>query len=196
MVPLTAEEIKSYEKQKECYICKKEFCRNVKKENWFKLYKKVTDHCHFTGNVRGAAHNICNLRYKVPKENPVVIHNGSIYDYHFIIKQLAEEFKGKFECSGENLEKYITFSLPIKKEHDNGKTTTQKLKFIDSYRSMPRKLTGLIDKLSGINNKECKSCMEKKIKSECDFIGLKSNRLNYKCKESGKKMLSANKWSN
>ena len=27
----------------------------------------------------------------------VVIHNGSTYDYHFIIKQLAEEFKGEFE---------------------------------------------------------------------------------------------------
>ena len=40
------------------------------------------------------------------------------YDYHFIIKQLAEDFKGQFECLGENKEKYITFSVPIK-EYDN-----------------------------------------------------------------------------
>ena len=40
--------------------------------------------------------------------------NGSTYDYHFIIKELAEEFGGEFECLGENTEKYITFSLPIK----------------------------------------------------------------------------------
>ena len=39
--------------------------------------------------------------------------NGSTYDYHFIIKELAEEFGGEFECLGENTEKYITFSLPI-----------------------------------------------------------------------------------
>ena len=46
---------------------------------------------------------------------PVVFHNGSTYDYHFIIRQLAKEFEGKFGCLGENTEKYITFSLPIKK---------------------------------------------------------------------------------
>ena len=39
---------------------------------------------------RGAAQNICNLRYKTPKEIPVVFHNGYKYDYHFIIKELAE----------------------------------------------------------------------------------------------------------
>ena len=40
---------------------------------------------------------------------PVVFHNGSTYVYHFIIKELAEEFEGPFECLGENTEKYITF---------------------------------------------------------------------------------------
>ena len=59
---------------------------------------------------RGAAHNICNLRYKIPKEIPVVFHNGSTYDYHFIIKELVKEFYGNFECLGENTEKYITCS--------------------------------------------------------------------------------------
>ena len=42
---------------------------------------------------------------KVPKEIPIVFHNRSTYDYHFIIKKLAEEFKGEFECLGENTEK-------------------------------------------------------------------------------------------
>ena len=69
----------------------------------------------------GAAHSICNLRYKTPREIPIIFHNGSTYDYHFIIKQLAKEFEGKFECLGENTEKYITFSVPIKKELDNNK---------------------------------------------------------------------------
>ena len=46
----------------------------------------------------------------------MVIHNGSTYDYHFIIELLAEEFKGQFKCMGENMEKYITFSVPIKKK--------------------------------------------------------------------------------
>ena len=81
-----------------------------------KKYHKVRDHCHYTGKYSGAAHGICKLRYKIPKQIPVVFHNGSTYDCHFIIKELAEEFEGEFECLGENAEKHITFLAPIKKE--------------------------------------------------------------------------------
>ena len=80
-----------------------------------KLYNKVKDHCHYTGKLRGAAHNICSLRCKTSKAIPVVFHNGSTYDYHFIVNQLAKEYKGQLECLGENTDKYITFSVPIKK---------------------------------------------------------------------------------
>ena len=55
---------------------------------------------------------------------------------------------------GENTEKYITFSVPMKKEHDNCKTTTSKLRFIDSYGFMNVSLSSLVDNLSGINNKK------------------------------------------
>ena len=49
---------------------------------------------------------------------------------------------------------------------------------------MPSKLSSLVDNLSEINNKHCKKCRERKnIKSECEFIGFKNNRLNYRCKE-------------
>ena len=78
---------------------------------------------------------MCNLRYKVPKEIPIVFHNGSTYDYHFLIKELVKEFDGNFECLGENTEKYITFSVLIKKKIENKNIEiTYKIKFIDSYR--------------------------------------------------------------
>ena len=77
MTPLTDKENKSYENQKVCYIYKKEFGTDENDKNAFKLYHKVRDHCHYTGKFRGAAHSICNLRYKTPKEIPVVFHNGS-----------------------------------------------------------------------------------------------------------------------
>ena len=81
-----------------------------------KKYHKVRDHDHYTGKFRGAAHSICNLRYKTQKEIPIISHNGSKYDYHFIIKELAKEFKDQdFNCFGENTEKYITFSVPLEK---------------------------------------------------------------------------------
>ena len=156
MILLTNEEKESYENQKIFHMCEKEFCIDEDNKKEFRKMQKVRDHCHYTGKYRGAAHSICNLRYKIPKEIPVVFHNGSTYDYHFIIKQLAREFKGNFECLGENTEKYITFSAPIKKEHDNGKTTTYKLKFIDSCRFMQSSLSNFADDLSEINNKESK----------------------------------------
>ena len=86
MIPLTKTEEENYNNQKVCYICKKEFDKSDKK------HYKVRDHCHYTGKYRGAGHNICNLRYKIPKEIPIVFHNGSTYDYHFIIKELVKEF--------------------------------------------------------------------------------------------------------
>ena len=112
MMPLTKKEQEQQREQKVCYICKKEFNTDDNDEKHY----KVKDHCHYTGKYRGAAHNICNLRYKIPKEIPIVFHNGSTYDYHFIITELVKEFNGNFECIGEKTEKYITLSVPIKKE--------------------------------------------------------------------------------
>ena len=68
--------------------------KKILKINMLKIkkYYKVRDHCHYTGEYRGAAHRMCNLKYSVPKEIPIVFHNGSNYDYHFTIKELAKEF--------------------------------------------------------------------------------------------------------
>ena len=89
----------------------------------------------------------------MPKEIPVVFHNGSRYDYHFIIKQLVKEFKANFDCFRENTEKYITFSAPIKKELNNDKAIIYKLKFIDSYRFMSTSLLITYQKLTKKNIK-------------------------------------------
>ena len=90
------------------------------------------------------------MQFKIQntKKIPVVFHNGSTYDYHFIINKLAKEFYGQLEYT----EKCITFSVPISKELDNGKTITYRLKFIDSFRFMPTSLSSLADNLSVINS--------------------------------------------
>ena len=172
MIPLTTEEKIYHNKQKICYICRKEFNNNDKKNY------KVRDHCHYTGKYRGAAHNICNLRYKVPKEFPIVSHNGSTYDYHFIIKELVKEFEGNFECLGDNTEKYITFLVPIKKKIENKDLEiTYKIKFIDSYRFMSSSLSKRVDNLSeGISNNKCLDC-----KCCLDYIKIKNEILLLKC---------------
>ena len=60
-----------------------------------------------------------------------------------------------------------------------------KLKFIDSFRFMSTSLSELVDNMSGIfSSIEFKSCIEEiKINLECCFVGLKNNRLIYRCKE-------------
>ena len=71
--------------------------------------------------------------------------------------------------------------MPLKKENDEN--ITHKLKFIDTYRFMSTLLSNLVDNLSGVYDKECKKCMErKKIRFNCEFIAFKNGRLNYKCK--------------
>ena len=87
---LTKEQQESYENAKICYICKEKFENKYVKD---KKYCKVRNHCHYTVEYRGAANGICNLKYSVPKKIPIAFHNGSNYDYHLIIKELAEEFK-------------------------------------------------------------------------------------------------------
>ena len=69
MILLTDEENKSYKKEKVGYICKKGFSTD---DGDNKKDHKVRDYCHYTGKYRGAAHSICNLRYKTSKETPVV----------------------------------------------------------------------------------------------------------------------------
>ena len=71
-------EQKSYENTKFCYVCKEKF---VVKYASDKKYGKNRSHCYYTGEYRGAVHNICNLKYSVPKSIPIVFHNGSIVTF-------------------------------------------------------------------------------------------------------------------
>ena len=49
---------------------------------------------------------------------------------------------------------------------------------------MSTPLSNLVDNLSGVYDKKCKKCMErKKTRLNCEFSGFKTGRLNYKCKE-------------
>ena len=125
---LTKEQQESYENAKIFYICKEKF------ENKYfidKKYCKVRDHSHYTGEYINVSHSRCNLKNSIPKRIPIVFHNGSNYDYHFIVKELAEKFKKQFTCSGKNTKKYITFTVSIEKEvtriNRNGEEVTKNI---------------------------------------------------------------------
>ena len=96
---------------------------------------------------------------------PVAFHNGSNYNYHFIIKELTKELEKLFTCIGENTKKYITFSVLIEKEviasdkrrKEIAKNISYRLQFIDSARFMSSSLSYLVyDLAEGIHIIKCK----------------------------------------
>ena len=123
------------------------------------------------------------FKIKTPKEIPIVFHNSSTYDYHFIINKLAKALNGQLECLRENTEKYITFSVPISKKLDNGKTITYRWKFIDSFRFRSTLLSSLVNNLSEIyryKNVEIKTVNEHAILLGLKIIHYVTNAKNVK----------------
>ena len=132
--------------------------KNLKKDD-DKNYKKVRDHCHFTGRYRGAAHSLCNPKYRKRNFTPVVFHNLSGYDSHLFIKNLGFS-EGNMECIPNNEERYISFSKSIQvgsytKEVKNKKGETEEkefkvhhtIRFIDSFKFMSTSLDKLVNNL-------------------------------------------------
>lgn len=112
-----------------CYLCNEEYTI----ENY-----KVHDHNHLTGEYNGPCHTFCNLQYKIPKFLPVVLHNLSGYDGHFIIPELGRT-DGSIDVLAQTTEKFISFTK---------KVGNIKLKFLDSLRFMPSSLMKLSQALS------------------------------------------------
>ena len=104
-------EKEQFEKETICWICKEEF-NDIADKNGYKRNEKVRDHCHFTGRYRGAAHNICNLKYRKPNFTPVVFHNLSGYNSHLFNKNLGFS-EGDIDCIPNNEERYISFIKKI-----------------------------------------------------------------------------------
>ena len=69
-----------------CHICNEELGKD-----------RERDHCHLFGKFRGAAHEVCNLKYKVPKYFPVVFHNLFGYVNRLFIKTSGNS-KGDISC--------------------------------------------------------------------------------------------------
>ena len=138
---LTKEEQKLFDEAEICHICNKELKND-----------KVRDHCHFTGQYRGAAHNTCNLNCRKPLILPVIFHNLQGYDAHLFIKQLAS-LQGDLNCIPSTEEKYISFSKKIKVDEYMSKKTSQmvplyfEIRFIDSFKFLQTSLANLVSNL-------------------------------------------------
>ena len=144
---ITPEDEIDYEKATHCHICE----GKLKKTDEYKKEKKARDHCHLTGKFRGAAHNKCNLKFKIPKFYPVIFHNLSGYDSHLFIKNLGKS-EGNINCIPNNEEKYISFTKQIIVDEftdEEGEIFLVKrnIRFIDSFKFMAASLDSLVKNL-------------------------------------------------
>jgi len=73
----------SYEKSQMCWMCERNF-------ESFQLVK-CRDHDHLTGQYLGASCQSCNLKRTFQRHVPIFLHNGSKFDFHFIVRALAKK---------------------------------------------------------------------------------------------------------
>ena len=145
----------------------------------------MRSHCCYTGKYRGAADSISNLKYIVPKEINVVLHNESHYDHNFITKEIAKEFERELNFLGENTEKCTTFSIPITDEvkmiHKNGKDITETISYRQQFihRSLIRLMASSSNPVNnlaeGIHKTKCKGGHENK---KCEMYRIDTKIVN------------------
>lgn len=143
MLPLTETERQSIENATVCHICKLVF----KNDDTI-----VADHDHFTGKLRGPAHNLCNLNMQTCQFIPILFHNLSGYDCHLFITELAN-IAGRINLIPRTKEKYITLTKFIPIDNDN----SAQLKFIDSFNFLSSSLDKLADTLDPSDFQSLKS---------------------------------------
>ena len=101
---------------------------------------KVRDHCHITGKFRGAAHNQCNLKLKIPKKLAIIFHNLKGYDGHIIFKEL-NNFDVTIDVIPKTIEKYMSIIV------------NKNITFIDSLQFIKASLDTLASNLQDIDFK-------------------------------------------
>ena len=155
-------EERSYEEATVCHICEGSFGGGEEE-------RKVRDHCHLTGLYRGAAHNECNLEFKLPKFYPVIFHNLEKYDAHLFIKELAEvqdplkkvgvtETNGGMGCIARTEENYVSFRkeivVDVFSKDGKWREVKREIRFIDSLKFMNSSLEKLAGNLTSFPDLE------------------------------------------
>ncbi len=148
---MDAEYWEEYKNAKICYVCKKPFINGDK--NW----RKVRDHRHLTGKYRGAAHNKCNRRMRVPKFIPILFHNLENKHAHLFVKSLGY-MERDINCIPKTDEKYISFSkvIPMETYSDKDgeeKTNSIELRFLHSLKFTQSSLDALASNLGKTSSK-------------------------------------------
>lgn len=116
MKELSPREQEEFDSSKKCTFCEKSYDDIG--------VTKVRDHNHITGEYRSSYCQGCNINLRLPQFVPVVFHNLSGYDSHFLIRVLSL-FDNRITVIPSSSEKFISFSVYV---------DGIELRFLDSYR--------------------------------------------------------------
>ena len=138
---MSPDDLTRYRNSTKCHICEEQLTSDDL-NNY-----TVMDHCHFTGKFRGAAHNLCNIKLRIPTKIPVIFHGLRNYDGHLIIKSLAKFHKqqhndlSNIQVIPHTIEQFTSIF-------------TKEFVFIDSYLHLNSSLAKLADNLRkhGLDN--------------------------------------------
>lgn len=117
-----------FEQAQFCYLCENEITK-----------VKCRDHCHFSGKYLGAACQQCNLARRKPRKLKIFLHNGSKYDFHFIVKALNNKNVKNINILPYNGENFRTISF-------------NSFQFVDSMSFLQNSLAKLSEDLSNTDN--------------------------------------------
>ena len=126
---MTNEDEEIYNNSHICWIYKQELNTD-----------KVRDHCHVTGKFRGAPHNKCNLKLRIPRNLPIIFQNLEGYDGHIIFKEL-NNFDVDIAVIPKSIDKYMSIIF------------NRHISFIDSLQFYNSSLDTLA---SSLNNEDFK----------------------------------------
>ncbi|CAH1106890.1 unnamed protein product [Psylliodes chrysocephalus] len=137
-IDISAEQEYDFQKSTYCHICEQPFEHDD---------KKVRDHFHLLpyNNCRGPFHKGCNINYQDSHVVPVVFHNLSGYDAHFVIIDIATRLPCRVDLLPITKDKYISFTKHIK-------DSPIQFRFIDSFRFMNSGLSTLAPYLENFPN--------------------------------------------
>ena len=135
-----------YQNSQDCWICNQKI--NNDKD-------KVRDHCHITGKFRGAAHNQCNLKLKIPRKLAIIFHNLERYHGHIKFKEVNNFDDIDIQVLPKTSKKYISIIV------------NRNIVFLDSNQFYKGKLD---NHTSNLEDKDFKHLLSEFLKDKLEIL--------------------------
>ena len=149
----------------QCWVCERGLAES----------ERVLDHCHASGKFLGFAHSKCNLKRRTVNYIPLLAHNLSYCDLHFVCKSrhLFPE-DSKIQVIPITDEKYISLLIDLRVASYTDRRGVEKyiydfLRFVDSFRFIASSLDKLVSYTPAANFSLLENTFLNIVPNTCNF---------------------------